>query len=145
MMSADDGVVPVWRVARILRLPSTQALWRMVHAGVLPVVWDKGTHAVPRASLAGYLEAALAAVELARADAEPLEDSPFAYCQAAAHVRRKIADGVLRPGERVVVAAVAAECGLGLNTVRKGLGVLVDSGELNHPHGSGWVVSTRAR
>lgn len=144
MNGEDDALVPVWQVARILQLPSTQALWRMLHAGVMQVVWDKGRHAVPRAALTAYLEDALSAIPEERAaDEKPLDESPFSYCRAAAHVRRKITDGTLQPGDRVVAKQLAEECNLGLDSARRGLAMLADQGELRHYPGTGWVVSSR--
>lgn len=144
-MSSDEEVlVTVMDAASMLRLPSTQTLWNMIHAGVMQAVWDKGRHSITRSALISYLETALDRAKAATADGEPVtEHSPFSYGQAAALVRRKIAEGDLQPGDRVVVKDIAAECGFGVNTVRKGLVLLVQHGDLRQYNGRGWIVSPR--
>lgn len=144
-MNGDDEVlVPVMDAASILRLPSTQTLWNMIHAGVMQAVWDKGRHSVSQSALISYLETALARAKAAEAEGEQITDQcPFNYGRSAALVRRKIAAGDLKPGDRVVVKDIATESGFGINTVRKGLILLVQHGDLRQYNGRGWIVSPR--
>ncbi|MBV9854395.1 MAG: hypothetical protein JOY82_07690 [Streptosporangiaceae bacterium] len=144
-MTEDDTPMAVHEVAAILRI-SLPALWRMIHAGELEVVWDSGFHAVPRKSLVAHLERALARTR-AFTPADPFEDailSLLGYMQVAWAVRHQIEDGTLKRGARVRVAGTARETGWGKGTVRKGMAVLVRAGYLRQlPATAGYAVAGR--
>lgn len=75
-------------------------------------------------------------VKLDRSDAMPLHD------QVAAEIRRDIAQGDVRPGERLPPARdMAAVLGVHTNTVLRALRILRDDGVLEFRRGRGVTVS----
>ena len=70
------------------------------------------------------------------------EDSSKVFEQVAAAIRRAIADGEARPGERLPPARdLAAELGVNSNTVLRALRLLRDEGLLEFRRGLGIRVS----
>lgn len=75
-------------------------------------------------------------VKVSRADASPLHE------QAAAQIRRAIAEGEAGPGERLPPARdLAAVMGVNTNTVLRALRLLRDEGLLEFRRGQGVQVS----
>src|ERR1700688_1890231 len=70
------------------------------------------------------------------------EDSSKVFEQVAAAIRRAIADGEARPGERLPPARdLAAELGVNSNTVLRALRLLRDEGLLEFRRGRGVTVA----
>src|SRR5579859_3607589 len=70
------------------------------------------------------------------------EDSSKVFEQVAAAIRRAIADGEARPGERLPPAKdLAAELGVNSNTVLRALRLLRDDGLLEFRRGRGVTVA----
>jgi GntR family transcriptional regulator len=66
---------------------------------------------------------------------------PDIYRQVASSVRRAIADGVLKPGDRLPTAReLAASLSINFHTVRRAYGDLVDEGLVDMRPGRGAVV-----
>jgi hypothetical protein len=144
MTGDNDVLVPVLDVVRILRLPSSQALWSMVHKeDVFPVVWDKGIHAIPRSSLVAYLQSALEKVQAASAEDPLAVDSPWDYGRAGALVRDKINSGAFKPGARLPVQKTADDCGVSADSIRRAFMILARQGYLCQRIGTGWFVAAR--
>jgi len=73
------------------------------------------------------------------------DDSVAVYLQVAADLRREIADGVIKPGERLPPARdLAAVAGVNQNTMFRALRVLRDEGILDFQRGRGITVSGNA-
>jgi GntR family transcriptional regulator len=69
-------------------------------------------------------------------------DPTFLHDQVAAEIRRAIADGEARPGERIPQARdLAAELGVNTNTVLRALRILRDEGLLDVGRGKAIVVA----
>src|SRR6202142_633942 len=72
---------------------------------------------------------------------DPSEPTPL-YLQAAAEIRRAIAEGEARPGERMPLAKdLAAVLGVNKNTVLRALRQLRDEGLLEFRRGRGITVA----
>jgi GntR family transcriptional regulator len=73
------------------------------------------------------------------------DDSVPVYLQMAADLRREIAEGVVKPGERLPPARdLAAVMGVNQNTMFRALRVLRDEGILDFQRGRGITVSGNA-
>ena len=144
-MNRYDGVLlPILDVVRILRLPSSQALWNMVRQGdVFPVVWDKGVHAIPQAAVVAYLHTALKETQAADTEDPITDDSPYDYGRAGAAVRRMIDSGTLKPGDRLPVKQTATDCGVSTDSIRRAFGILARQRYLHQRIGTGWFVAAR--
>jgi Bacterial regulatory proteins, gntR family len=144
MTGTSDDLLPILDVVRILRLPSSQALWNMINKEeVFPVMWDKGSHAIPRAALVDYLQTALEKVTAARPEDPITSDSPYDYIQAAYGIRGKIDSGTLKPGDRLPVRQTADDCGVSPDSIRKALILLAKRGYVRQQVGTGWFVTRR--
>ena len=72
---------------------------------------------------------------------DPAEPTPL-YLQAAAEIRRAIAEGEAKPGERLPLAKdIAIVLGVNTNTVLRALRILRDEGLLEFRRGRGVRVS----
>src|SRR6202142_3306862 len=72
---------------------------------------------------------------------DPSEPTPL-YLQAAAEIRRAIAEGEVRPGERMPLAKdLATVLGVNTNTVLRSLRQLRDEGMLEFRRGRGITVA----
>jgi GntR family transcriptional regulator len=72
---------------------------------------------------------------------DPAEPTPL-YLQAAAEIRRAIAEGEARPGERLPLAKdLASVLGVNTNTVLRALRTLRDEGLLEFRRGRGITVA----
>ncbi|MGA3220546.1 MAG: GntR family transcriptional regulator [Acidimicrobiales bacterium] len=72
---------------------------------------------------------------------DPIEPTPL-YLQVAAEVRRAIADGEARPGDRLPLAKdLATVLGVNTNTVLRALRTLRDEGLLDFRRGRGITVA----
>jgi len=70
----------------------------------------------------------------------PMTDPRF-YRQVAAGLREKIADGTLKPGDRIpVLAQLAADAGFSVKTVTTAVHLLTDEGFLVYYPGRGYYV-----
>lgn len=69
-------------------------------------------------------------------------NSPSGYAEVAAEIRRAIADGEAKPGERLPPAGdLAAVLGVNRNTVLRALRILRDEGLLEFRRGRGVTVA----
>jgi GntR family transcriptional regulator len=69
-------------------------------------------------------------------------DSPIGYAEVAAEIRRAIADGEAKPGERLPPAGdLAAVLGVNRNTVLRALRILREEGLLDFRRGRGVTVA----
>lgn len=76
---------------------------------------------------------------------DPSEPTPL-YLQAAAEIRRAIAEGEARPGERLPLAKdLASVLGVNTNTVLRALRTLRDEGLLEFRRGRGITVAGTAQ